>query len=117
MTHLFDEVVAGAPGERHDSECGVLIGVTAERGSVVDEQVGDVPALIPLVSHRLLAVCPHDGPADFMDDEATWLDCLSPIGCRFSPDLPPDGFDHLGEGLVHVQRLLQFVVRELPVEA
>ena len=53
LPHFIDEMIACAPSESHDGERGIFIGVAAESGSVVKEEVGHFPTLVPAVGDGL----------------------------------------------------------------
>jgi hypothetical protein len=53
LPHFVDEMFACAPGKSHDGERGVFVRVAAESGSVVEEEVGHFPTLVPAVGDGL----------------------------------------------------------------
>src|SRR5205085_4012144 len=64
---FIGEVIARAPGERHDRPRRVLARGVDVAAAVNDEEVLDVVRLLKLVEHRSLRIVAHARRAEFMN--------------------------------------------------
>src|SRR6266853_5723123 len=80
LLQLGQEVVTRAPGQRHDGQRGILVGVRDEGAAVGDEEVFHVPSLATGVEHGSFLVETHAGRADFVNDLTGLVDGLGATG-------------------------------------
>ena len=73
------QVVGSPPGQRHNCQRGILVGVGDETGAVGDEQIFHVMRLAVLIQSRSCGMLAHANRAYFVDDHATIGD---PVGIR-----------------------------------
>src|SRR5215813_2027289 len=116
---LFEQVVRGAPGQRHDGQRGIFVGIGNERRPIGDEDVLDVVRLTVAVEHAGFRIGAHARRADFVNDLSAGQNSkgirtvdsgLGLIGAAH----------HLDDGLerfLHVLGLTQFVFAPLEMEA
>src|SRR3989441_804836 len=117
LLHLVRDVIARPHRQREDGPRGVLVGLRHERPAVRYEQVLAVVRLAPAVQHRRPGVVAHARPAELVDDGPAGREPVSLFGGRHRREhLASHLGDQRPEGLLHVLRLLVFVVRPLPVE-
>src|SRR5438093_958070 len=116
LLDLVRDVVRRAPGDGHDAERRVLVGVGGEAAAVGHEQVLHVPRLAELVQDGSLRVVAHGGGPDLVDDLAALLDPPVFQGKLGTPDLSAHRLDELPEGLLHVPGLEDLGFGPLPME-
>src|SRR5690606_12960402 len=74
---LLHDVVARAPGERHDGPRRVLVRLRYERCAIDGEQIRDVVRLAPAIQHRCGAFGTHACAAELVDDAAASRDTVA----------------------------------------
>src|SRR5215469_3402458 len=70
LPHFFGHVLSGAPSQRDDRECWVLVWIADKRRGVGDEQVLHLVRLAVLVQHRRRRIVAHPNGAEFMNNFA-----------------------------------------------
>src|SRR5579871_5663189 len=116
LPHLLNQIFGGAPGERHDAQGHVLVGLAHERRRVADKQIFDVVRLVILIQRRGLTILAHPHRARFVNDETAHRDRLVRLGL-LAEHRSAHGLDDRCEGLFHVAHLLDLALAPGKVEA
>ena len=73
---MFDQVIAGAPGDRHDAERRVLVRIGDKRRAVGKKKIRDFPGLTVLIQHRRFRIRTHSRAAHFVNHFMSGGACL-----------------------------------------
>src|SRR5579863_656623 len=116
---LVEQILGRAPGQRHDGERRILVGVGDEAGSIGHEQILNIVSLAVLIQHRGSGMLSHANRAHFVDDDAAIGNAVGilPTGVSVGQVSAARSFHDGTVSFLHVARHFDFVVAPFPVKA